>query len=660
MSRYIHGLLPNFSVPASTAGQLKNLVIFEDEEIYYFHDVETSSTEAKMNLVGLISGMGSFTSNFQKPHAVDEDYMVITTDKNTIVCLMAGSTRVAATVIGGGDDDIANTTHKQIVSLMSSAWRMYLFLHGYPHERTRLASFFDSFFARYNSRVSAESAISPNSLNYRGLLGFLPGCKRSSIRGVSFSECLGGLEGCLGGTVAHFDPTVVKKYGTVTHAGPSHVLYNWLEFYHHYTQFAVDPAANSPSSLHNTGLQSDWATLFDVVPLVNVSSGGDEDDEINDGDSTTGSYSHYVQLMNPINLTNNLVVSPLNYTVSSLKGVPESLRGVPESTSKWWTSVNPLKAFSFGGNNETEVANEEEEGDENTESQGQFLIGLVNSEPVTITTKSVYVNQKEDEITTSTPEPGMKVKKVKVVVYLKKMVCIALLFEENDPRLSKADFYTMLSQTYLDPTVDEVIAAKTGSGLVNSVSTLPRGLNDDPDSLDSDFFYVVYNQSEKWYQTSLPYLPQIDAVPVTDNTSVGVTSSTGEDAPSESAVSAPVSASPRLGRAICHLHEQLAEVFISRKLLYCGAYEYFHKFTSSKMHDWSFYFIRQGPTVIIIAKNQNRTKSSKKQPMHANADPSIGLLDHLPNPLGFLDNLGDDVKSWLSHYSPASAADSST
>lgn len=98
--------------------------------------------------------------------------------------------------------------------------------------------------------------------------------------------------------------------------------------------------------------------------------------------------------------------------------------------------------------------------------------------------------------------------------------------------------------------------------------------------------------------------------------------------------------------------------------------EFFHKFNSSKHFDWMFYYIKYNNRFIIIIKSRNRnhrittkrnttaipkksnTLASSSSTTSANQQHRNLILHQITDyaHLGFLNNLGDDVKLWLESF----------
>jgi hypothetical protein len=265
-----------------------------------------------------------------------------------------------------------------------------------------------------------------------------------------------------------------------------------------------------------------------------------------------------------------------------------------------WLTIPPiLKQFTFGGF--TEPQEQDEEPDE--EIPGEYLIGLrTERNQQIIHKKLVYFDDKEYSL----------------VIYSKDEVYITLIFDSTVDQLNNTQFYMDLKQNILDPSIEEITTTCILGSINGSLGSL-KSLNKFMSTpLDSDFFFVIYDVQQGWYKSSLPYL---------------LTNST-----------------MKLHNAMIYLHDKLTGLFIvknNRDFFTENNLmdEYFHKFTSNKSNDWMFYYIRHDSKVILIIKNLNRhAKATKKV-----SPDEGGFISKFTEGihLGFLDILGEDVKSWL-------------
>lgn len=163
--------------------------------------------------------------------------------------------------------------------------------------------------------------------------------------------------------------------------------------------------------------------------------------------------------------------------------------------------------------------------------------------------------------------------------------------------------------------VTEAIQISNGDmALTNSISSLKLH-----QPVDNDFFFIVYNLAEDFYQTSLP-LPRHPTEP-------GV-------------------------NLIHHLHDQLAHHFLVQGAASIfqkdnAVSEHLHKFAGAHS-DWLFYFIRHKQQAIVIIRNYNAKKHKTAEERGYLRQLAESVHDYAN--LGFLDNLGDDVKVWLEGY----------
>lgn len=233
-----------------------------------------------------------------------------------------------------------------------------------------------------------------------------------------------------------------------------------------------------------------------------------------------------------------------------------------------------------------------EEPSDDEDDHGGFLLGLRDD---LIHSRPVYL------------DTDVGPRQYLLVVYRKGDIVVTLVYDSLVLAVSESKFFPDLAREVMEPTCDAVASFLLGGSI--SLQSLP--MQAEP---DSDFFYVVIENGQ--VQSSLPYLP----VP---NDDTGV-------APYEN--------------AIFHLHDQLIELFVckNKDLLGHGTIdEYLHKFNSNKQNDWMFYYIGKRDKHTIIIKNKHHLKKKVvRQP-----GPLASMYEYAS--LGFLDNLGEDVKLWL-------------
>jgi hypothetical protein len=323
-----------------------------------------------------------------------------------------------------------------------------------------------------------------------------------------------------------------------------------------------------------------------------------------------------------------------------------------------WLSLPPiLKNLTFRGDPATSETLSESESEDEPEDHGEFLIGL----KVDLTGTKIIHRKLIYLPTLSLDEKGDLVERFfeyLLIIYTKYDINITLIFNSSLPNLDDFEFYLELEKD-LEPAIDEIQNSVIGGSLIGSIGSL-RSHNGSIGSLRSllqdteDFFFVIFDSEEGWVKSSLPYLA---------------------DTPEKTT---------NYESAIFHLHDQLSTLFLMQKnqdfFSDHQMSEYFHKFTSNKLNDWMFYYIKHDKKFIIIIKNHNKkrragrsgpgaatvseslkgTTLGKRKPSEISPDDMTSndqnLFYRLTNgvqdyaSLGFLDNLGDDVRSWLEGF----------
>lgn len=350
-----------------------------------------------------------------------------------------------------------------------------------------------------------------------------------------------------------------------------------------------------------------------------------------------------LELLHPVTLTDKLVILPLNTTVALFKnlGVAVSNKIVtgPDWLARWRvleTEVAPVSSTNgYQSRDEPEVI------------KGKYLLGLLGD---VVCNFLVYFPTHDDAT-------NREWREYQLVVYQSESRIFTLIYESGLSELADSHFYMSLKKDLFLPLLsimDDCVSSPCFD-LSNSVGSIAgpfgRALKGDKKDqvmkkklesqltsidIDSDFFYIIYDTRKQSYQTSLPDL------------STPIPSFTAElDGASTNALNAS-----RHG-AIFHLHNQLAGQFLVKsrdKIFFSSSAsdEHLHKFASSKNNDWLFYAMKYKEKIIVIIKNYNR-KAKPKAPL----EPAISYLTQVADSvygaanLGFLDNLGTDVKGWL-------------
>ena len=338
------------------------------------------------------------------------------------------------------------------------------------------------------------------------------------------------------------------------------------------------------------------------------------DVSIDDSNSYSFDISLGLKVLNPVNLTNTLVISPLNYTVSSV------IEGA--NASKNWMNMSQIfKNMTLGVNepeqsanvtDESHEDNEEEEEDEQ-ENSGEFIVGL--QPDGTILKKTVYLTSNEGDF-----------QEYRLIILKKDDFYITFIVDSNETQVDVPTFYTEIQTDIFIPVVEQFETLMlNGSVLQSSITSLKTLYL--PNEIDQEFFYIIYDPKQQNIQSSLPYLPYVGELEVDNLVKYQI-------------------------MAIYYLHDQLSKIF---NFLFFNNQlnEFFHKFTSNKLNDWMFYYFRYRERYIIVIKNRSKHVTNNSNP---NALPPVveksilnkiseGVLDYAT--LGFLENLGDDVKYWL-------------
>lgn len=389
--------------------------------------------------------------------------------------------------------------------------------------------------------------------------------------------------------ISCLDRSSPKKYGSIhmDKLGSSSVLFNSLINLYNFLEH-LDYGEHLAKK---SGVTSQ--SLFSAHEVVKLNS-----DEDSQGTKTQAA----LDLLNPMYLATNLVVLPVNYTVNGIRNTFNQDSWLPQWMSKSSTVSEPV------------LSQEDEDADL---GYNEYLTGPNSSQIVFLET-----------------EQGPQ--EFRLVTYQNKSrsVSISLIFDASFPDLDKKLFYDNLAKD-LDFAIDEIEGIVSGSAaLGNSLNSLPqtlKGINlmeSKPQSadVDSSFFFVSYDKKNQSFKSSLPYLPK------RPNNSIGA----------------------KFKLVMHNLHNQLIDILLVKKnhnFFREGSTEYFHKFSVNKHNDWMLYYLKYHDKYILIVKNHS--KLAKKKNLHnvPEIPPSLltqitsGVYDYAH--LGFLDNLGDDIKLWL-------------
>lgn len=302
-------------------------------------------------------------------------------------------------------------------------------------------------------------------------------------------------------------------------------------------------------------------------------------------------------IFNPMKITNNLVILPLNATVNGV-------RNLGTSTNRWLAAPSlsvpsisvpslkvPLYLNPFGETesratapvtspraNAVESSADVDSGhtDNDTEEQpiGTFLVGLVANihDPSTIHNKLVYLQNKDDNTYAE----------YLLVIYERDNVVVTLIYESSYGLLKVASFYEELTSSSLEPLIEEIFSSTGGGGgshlgtTAGSLSSLPRSLNGYPGSDDvQEFFFIIFDPKEKSVQSSFPYLQKHEFTLVIS-------------------VDHTTRLQNRLNNTVYFLHDILIDVFLVQggdeflNSENSTMREYFHKFNGGRLQTGCF------------------------------------------------------------------------
>lgn len=647
----------------------------------------------QVNLIGLIRGVRSLAETFAG--TLNAPTIIRSSKTTTVVKILEQNYFIACSVsISESIEEKSRHLVTQLTRTMDRVHRFFRLLHSLFDRviglrsldglRAILAEYWGDFTRNYNLAVFKfpPSLKWPNSLNYNGFLGvvgtnneheYRPIYTKSSvslsyaaqdeINEVLLKDVAGNAPKAV--LISYFNKFSPKKYGLIHmndsgkngHSAKDEVItsasladiYNLLEYHDYHSKLDTSSLTSTRGLFHipqqiEEGIhyvaderQSGAANVADGLS-VNLSSS-----------ALRISPSAALEMLHPVTLTNNLVILPLNYTVNSMVSLGSEANSHINRTADTvsnWLNVPSYMRFGKKQPETPQIETEDAESDEE-EDTGEYIVGL--GRDGFIHSKLVYL----DTVTTNDQNETLSEKReYQLVVFRKASIFISMIYDSSSAELSKVPFFEELSRNVLNPAADEITNVLIGGSiLANSIGSLPVPLhgvlgkgsaempNPDP---EHDFFFVVYDEKEGNVQLSLPWLP-IPVVPTAES-----------DDFSRIAL--------RYQNAIFHLHDQLIEVFVNKPnegffQPNSSVNEYLHKFSSNKLNDWMFYYIRYRSKFIVIIKNRNHSKkSAKARPAVPEAVPPTGMLNQFTDSvydyasLGFLDSLGDDVKGWLEGF----------
>lgn len=579
-------------------------------------DDEEISKLDQLKLVGLMRGVYSLGDSFN--NSENNPTIVKSSQASTIMIGLEKDYFMICNVENITLDTV-DVVNEQIIKLIRQMHDYFQLFHKsfsnvYGHEKLEglqklLDNYWGNFLTQYNLQELKLPKLSNtwlNTMNYKGFLGLsrFTQYKKSSISINTQTheeiESLIGEQQCIKGVlVNYFNRKFPKRHGLIyLNSGCVSQdglisIYNWLEY----------------NEYHGT-----LDNLKKLEELQHHISSNLPDVSIDDSNSYSFDISLGLKVLNPVNLTNTLVISPLNYTVSSV------IEGA--NASKNWMNMSQIfKNMTLGVNEPEQAANvtdeshednEEEEEDEQ-ENSGEFIVGL--QPDGTILKKTVYLTSNEGDF-----------QEYRLIILKKDDFYITFIVDSNETQVDVPTFYTEIQTDIFIPVVEQFETLMlNGSVLQSSITTLKTLYL--PNEIDQEFFYIIYDPKQQNIQSSLPYLPYVGELEVDNLVKYQI-------------------------MAIYYLHDQLSKIF---NFLFFNNQlnEFFHKFTSNKLNDWMFYYFRYRERYIIVIKNRSKhvTNNSNPNTLPPVVEKSIlnkiseGVLDYAT--LGFLENLGDDVKYWL-------------
>lgn len=589
----------------------------------------------QLNVVGLIRGTCSLAADFGSN---DESITIKTSNGAIVVVELEPDYILACSVtLAKNANHRLDALVQQLRALVLRTHRTYCLqnasfdrlqkLHG---ERLGelLGDYWEAFLQNYNYAAKLpygpKNLIWPTRINYGGVFGFLDGYKKSSVRipDSSITEVQHILAAAStaphGIFVANMNREIPKKSGVIytdlRHAGVTLDKATVVDIFNMLELLSFNGQLKSETFARRNPLSGVFERVFDQNPTVEQDlEEVDSDDELHISNFNF-SPAAALELLHPVKLTNNLIVLPLNMTMHGMMylglAVNDQMPGAPSWLGRWrGQGEEPVEV--------SPLVEEEQE-------PGHYIVGLQQDQ----------ISRFLVHIPTEVDGEESERREYLLVLYEHNGILLGLIFDSGLGRLSENDFYLSLESSVCQPVLEVVSEAiQTSSGgfaLSSSIGSLPgpySAMNEKAMAeVDSDFFFIVYDAAEKSFQSSLPYAPIVHEI-----------------------LQAHAELGRKLGSVIFHLHDQLVNHFFVKsagRMLVKNSVvnEHLHKFSSNKNNDWLFYAFRYRKKVIFIIRNYNH---KGKTPRVVESGYLHQLAESVHANLGFLDNLGDDVKAWL-------------
>lgn len=565
------------------------------------------SSNVKIRLAGLMQGVYAFSLEFITPSKAGKKAkkpMVIRSEGESFVVVQIEETYNLICSIASSD----KTVTKQLQYILNQQHVFFKLFHktlttinkepGVDVLRDLSTQWWSKFLFEYNLKLTTREIKWPNTLNYMGFNTFImEGYKKSSISipkrvKDEFRNLILDEELIPHGLIINSFAPAAKKLGLI------HVqsMTNKLEI----------------QSLINVYNLMEFEYIMQATNRRNV----------DDGDESGKVQEEVMGFMNPMNLTNNLVVQPWNKMSDMIRGGSttdtidgnENMPRLNSKASRSWLSMPNVFGNSSESGSSIAPLPDLEDGRESVnlheETFSRFLYGIQLDH--SISRKLVYLPTKEAESDAS--EKRVVESEYQLVTYFHEDIYITLIYDSLEAsHLDDSGFYQHLSSTIFEPLQEEIVQyqSSTLGTSTNSMTTLNLA------NIDNSFLYTVFDFKHMNYTSSIPL--------ILDHNS--------EKYPT-----------------IVNIHDQLIK--ISENFDFT-AHEFYHKFALGNKHDWMSYIIKYGAKLIVIIKNNSKNSGNTISDV-GNIPPEertmvnqiTGLVSDYAS-LGFLDNLGDDVKYWL-------------